>query len=381
VYRLGPSALLDTWQPERTAAGDVPPHIIIAGSGPIALNLLTEAARRWRLDHPGSTKRMGVTLIAPGLAEQLTALRARLPALGESVHLAAVTADLTDSGAPPLALSPLSAAADHPGTWQPDIAFACLESDADNAQAVIRLRHALPDGVPVVACATGLAGSSLITLLDRSASGYLTNVHAFGLLDRICRPEVVLNLGSETIARAVHQDYIRRRLLEGAKLGSEPALSAWEDLPEDLRESNRQQVADIRAKLDAIGYEFVPTADWDAEPFQLTSEQVETLGRLEHDRWCNEKLRNGWRYGPVKDAHAKLSPFLLPWEELSDDVRDLDRDAVRLIPSILMAAGFAMAPLRARADPALATPVTGASESAVPDQTGGKASGMAPRAG
>ena len=93
-----------------------------------------------------------------------------------------------------------------------NFAFACLESDAGNVQAAIRLRRALPEEVPVVACATGSAGSSLITLLDRSASGYLGNVHAFGLLDEICRPEVVLNLESESIARAVHLDYVRRRV-------------------------------------------------------------------------------------------------------------------------------------------------------------------------
>lgn len=350
AYRLGPRALLDTWQPQRAAAGNAPPQIIVAGSGPIALNLVTEAARRWRLDHRDSPERMRVTLIAPDAAERIAALRGRLPPLGDSVDLAAVPADLTDPAAPPLSLPPLAAAAGRPGSSQPDIAFACLESDADNVQAVIRLRHALPDEVPVVACATGLAGSSLITLLDRSASGYLTNVHAFGLLDRICRPEVVLNLESETIARTIHQDYVRRRLSRGAAPGSDPALSAWEDLPEGLRESNRLQAADIRAKLDAIGYEFVPITDWDAEPFELSGQQVETLARREHNRWCNERLRTGWRHGPVRDTHAKLSPFLVPWEELREDVRDLDRDAVRLIPSILATAGFAIVPLQGPAD-------------------------------
>ena len=188
AYRLGPSALLDTWQPQHAAVGSAPPQIIVAGSGPIALNLVTEAARRWRLEHRDSPERMRVTLIAPDAADRIAALRARLPALGDSADLAAVPADLADPAAPPLSLPPPSAAPGRPGTWRRDIAFACLEPDADNVQAVIRLRHALPAQVPVVACATGLAGCSLITLLDRSASGYLTNVHAFGLLDRICRP-------------------------------------------------------------------------------------------------------------------------------------------------------------------------------------------------
>lgn len=376
AYRLGPSALLDTWPPDRATAESAPPQIIVAGSGPIALNLVTEAARRWRLDHRDSPDRMRVTLIAPDGAERVAALRARLPGLGASVDLVAVPADLADPAAAPLSFQPLVQASGRAGIWRPDIAFACLESDANNVQAVIRLRHALPATIPIVACATGLAGSSLITLLDHSAISYLTNVHPFGLLDRICRPEVVLNLESETIARTIHHNYVRRRRSQGAEPGSDPALAAWEDLPEGLRESNRQQAADIRAKLDAIGYEFAPITDWDAAPFELTGQQVETLARREHDRWQAERRRSGWRYGPVRDVRAKVSPFLVPWEELSEDVRDLDRNAVRLIPSILATAGFAIVPLPGRADPAPATPATGASGPAPPDQPVGKAPGM-----
>jgi hypothetical protein len=82
---------------------------------------------------------------------------------------------------------------------------------------------------------------------------------------------------------------------------------------------------DIGAKLDAIGYEFAPTNDWDADPVELTGEQVEELARREHDRWQDERRQAAWRYGPVRDAHAKLSPYLVPWDELTEDVRNLDR--------------------------------------------------------
>jgi hypothetical protein len=360
VYRLGPSALLDAWQPQHDTAGSGPPQIIVAGSGPMALNLTAEAARRWRLDHRDSPERMQVTLIAPDAAERAAALRTRLPALDGSACLTVVTANLTDPAAAPFVLPTPSATADGPETRQPDIAFACLESDADTIQAAIRLRHALAEEIPVVTCATNLASASLITLLDHPADGYLTNTHTFGLLEGICRPEVVLNLESETFARAAHRDYVRRSLAGRVSPGTDPALAPWEDLPEHLRESNRAQVADIPAKLGAIGYEFVPTADWDAAPLSLTDGQVETLARIEHERWMKERLEAGYRYGPVRDAHNKVSPYLVPWEKLAEDVRDLDRDAVRLIPAILAAAGYAIVPRRDRAatSPALSMPAS-----------------------
>ena len=101
AYRLGPSALLDAWLPQRAAAGGAAPHIIVAGSGPIAVNLVTEAARRWQLDHRDSPDRLRVTLIAPDAGERIAALRTRLPALGKSADLAAATADLAGRQARP----------------------------------------------------------------------------------------------------------------------------------------------------------------------------------------------------------------------------------------------------------------------------------------
>ena len=283
--------------------------------------------------------------------------------------LAAVTADPADPTAPPLALTPLTAAGGSHDAFRPDIAFACYETDADNVQAAIRLRRILPDAVPVVACATGLAGTSLIAMLDRSASGYLANVHGFGLLDRICRPGVILNLDGEILARAAHRDYVRRRLAQGADLANDPALSAWDDLPESLRESNRAQVADIPAKLSAVGYELAPTEDWDSDLFSFPPEQIETLARMEHKRFVEERLRAGYRYGP-KDTAAKLSPYLVPWEQLPEDIRDLDRDAVRLIPSLLAAAGYAIVSRRRESRPSAAGVTDGARPLDVPRSAG-----------
>lgn len=40
-----------------------------------------------------------------------------------------------------------------------------------------------------------------------------------------------------------------------------------------------------------------------------------------HCAWMNEKFRQGWRFGPVKDAEAKTHPCLMPWAELSPEQR------------------------------------------------------------
>ena len=88
VNRLGPRALLDTWQPG-SETDSRPFSIVVAGSGPLAMSLVIEAARRWRLEHRGTSERIRITLVAADAATQAAALRTRLPALGRSADLAA----------------------------------------------------------------------------------------------------------------------------------------------------------------------------------------------------------------------------------------------------------------------------------------------------
>ena len=44
----------------------------------------------------------------------------------------------------------------------------------------------------------------------------------------------------------------------------------------------------------------------------------------QHDAWCADKVRDGWVYGPVKDADKKTHPSLLPFANLprSEQVKD-----------------------------------------------------------
>ncbi len=61
---------------------------------------------------------------------------------------------------------------------------------------------------------------------------------------------------------------------------------------------------------------------------------------MEHERWCRERTNAGWTLGPERDDKLKKSPYLVPWEELSEKVKDYDRNAVSKIPEILHKAGF-----------------------------------------
>lgn len=92
--------------------------------------------------------------------------------------------------------------------------------------------------------------------------------------------------------------------------------------------------------MKAIGCEVVPKGDTRRPVLEFTKEEVERLAKLEHDRWEAERRAGGWTFGATKDADAKRSPYLVPWEDLSEEVRDLDRDTVRGIPKFVSQVGL-----------------------------------------
>ena len=90
---------------------------------------------------------------------------------------------------------------------------------------------------------------------------------------------------NEQIARVCHE--VNRAYCESLGDMSQPA---WEDAPEWQRSSARMGV-----DLHSMG-NFGPEAS--------------------HISWMNQKLDEGWKYGPVKDADKKEHPCIVPFADL-----------------------------------------------------------------
>lgn len=52
---------------------------------------------------------------------------------------------------------------------------------------------------------------------------------------------------------------------------------------------------------------------------------LERLAERVHNRWAEKRLAEGWRWGPVRDDKARTTPNLVPYDELSEEDKDLDR--------------------------------------------------------
>lgn len=150
-----------------------------------------------------------------------------------------------------------------------------------------------------------------------------------------------LGVALDTLARAAHERYLAEQAAAGVPMGSTPAMVAWEALTDDVKRANLAQVADIQAKLDAVGCAAAPASSGAAET-TFTDTELELLSVREHGRWCAQRTAAGWTYAPTRDDDARHHPSLVPWSELSEAEKDKDRDAVRRIPLLLALAGLRM---------------------------------------
>ena len=171
------------------------------------------------------------------------------------------------------------------------------------------------------------------------ARGEFAGLRAFGLLDLMCKPDLLFAGAYEVLARAIHEEYVRLRVERGESRDSDPSMAPWEKLPENLKESNRSQASQIGLKLAAVRCSLSPLTDWRAEGFTFEEEEAIQLAKKEHARWIEERKGAGWTEGD-KNLRRETSPHLVPWEELDPDTREIDLNFIRALPRVLAKAGF-----------------------------------------
>ncbi len=229
---------------------------------------------------------------------------------------------------------PQALAQDNPG-----IVYVCLERDSDSLSAALALRKTLAD-TPVVACMGRSSG--LAKLMDRIGREQgLGGLGFFSLLDSVSKPEILMGGTREAIAMAIHEKYVRSQTNDGFTAKTNPSMVVWNDLPETLRESNRHNADHVLVKLAAMGCGIERLSDAAALDFKFSDGEIEKIAVIEHDRWCDERLQQGWKYSPgQKNIENKTSPYLVHWDKLSEDIREYDRNVVRGLPESLARAGF-----------------------------------------
>jgi len=56
------------------------------------------------------------------------------------------------------------------------------------------------------------------------------------------------------------------------------------------------------------------------------SELTELLAGNIHEVWAQQRLAEGWKYGANRNDHLKEHPCLIPYEDLSENEKEYDRN-------------------------------------------------------
>lgn len=67
---------------------------------------------------------------------------------------------------------------------------------------------------------------------------------------------------------------------------------------------------------------------------------IESLAKNVHEVFSQNRMKEGWRYGPARDDAKKENPTLVPYEELPESERDYDRATSQETLKFIIKSGF-----------------------------------------
>lgn len=340
--------IIDGCQPD-IASLERPFHTAIFGFDKLGQTLAFEAAQMYHF--PDLTKPR-MTIVDRGIAAKWADFLLRHPGFDRIADVRTVEATdwirALEADRPSLALIDFQDSA---------LAF-------DTARILRQLSLAVPPSEP----ARPVIGMKIVIVPPVDSAGYFPDAECSAGFLAINRIDVVdtgavLN-GMDIMGRAERCDAVAKGvhyswMAKPDEVWKTDSLDAeWAKLSDTLRDSNRYAARHLFVKLAYLGWKTVPAAaPSEREAFDasaLDERQLETLSRLEHNRWTAEKTLAGYMPTSCADADAyrirkrdnHLHCDLVPWESLSRDTQLKDSNALRFANEIASAAGIRL--VRAR---------------------------------
>ena len=66
----------------------------------------------------------------------------------------------------------------------------------------------------------------------------------------------------------------------------------------------------------------------------------ELIAENVHDVWAVGRMSEGWRYGEEKDTEKKTTPYLVPYDELEESVKEYDRNTAMETLKLIIKMGY-----------------------------------------
>lgn len=307
------------------------PHLVVVGLGQLGRAVLLVAAQQWAEVGEGP---LTATLVDQAAPARMQALEMQHPGLVDAVASCLVTIDIeapTRDG--------LAELTKRLTEVRPSLVAVVLDDESTALATALYLHRTIDDPtVPVVVRTRGDAGlSASVGVDDEAGDPRFPGLRLFPMLDRTCSPALVDGGVREQLARALYEDHLVRAAARGV------ADPAWSELTDDEREAAREAADGLIDALEANGFELQPLRHWGEPTVAFSPEETRRLAERDHDRWRARRGSDGWRYGTVRDARRKVTPQLVPWDELKPEWHEYNLTRVQAIPTILARTGFEVA--------------------------------------
>lgn len=306
-------------------------HVAIGGLGQMGEAVLLRVVKS---GHFANGRKPAITVIDRNVAAVQSRILYRYPQIQALCDLDFIEAEI---GLPDTArkVGARLAAPDEIGT-----VVLCADNDNENFASSLQWASELSrQDIPIyvrLVLATGLAE---LLNAERSSSALARQIDAFGLVSDCCSADAVLEDGICHFASRFHDAYMRNRLDAGINPATDAALKDWNELDQDYRESSCEQAEHMEVKLRTFGYSMDPAKG--SFPTTFTDDQLLVLARMEHARWCAERWLAGWTLAPPpKNKELRLSPYLVPWDQLDAGIQKTDFDLVHEILEITAKMGM-----------------------------------------
>jgi hypothetical protein len=316
------------------SAGATGIHVLIVGVGRMGESLIFELAKRSQQQYFGGKphQRIRISIVDRDAARKKALLENRYAHLSDYCELIPYTLEINSSE-----FYEANYLDSSNGSHSLSAAFIVTADESLNFSTGLFLNQKLKDSsIPVIIRTVQEKGfAHFFNELTGKDTGDYKNLRAFPLVSFSSFIDSSADL-DELIARTLHRNYqIMRFNEDGAQPGSEPSLMPWDKLDENFKDANRDQARCIKRAVEREGYTLISRVTWDDPLTVFSADEIERMAIMEHQRWWDNRKKNGWTYGPKKDVPGKISPYMVPWEDLTEDIRDYDRKFVKIYPRIL----------------------------------------------
>ncbi|WP_332601822.1 RyR domain-containing protein [Arthrobacter sp. S2(2024)] len=148
------------------------------------------------------------------------------------------------------------------------------------------------------------------------------------------------------LGRIAHERYLRV-WENGVPTIGDSVRGRWgDDLSAFTKESNMRSFVSMSRAISQMGRVWATrlgSASHPQEESTLTQAETMLLARLEHDSWVRHHQEYGWSYAEQRDNRRKRHTLMVPWENLDEDARRKDFEAVQVVIEVFATLGFVLA--------------------------------------